>query len=72
MVKQEMFREIKNGFTLEKEGKQLIVGGLNKEMEKTIRYRGRNIKKCNVIEFECHRIANKFIGESRDADMVGI
>jgi CRISPR-associated protein Cas1 len=72
MVKQEMCREIKNGFTLEKEGKQLIVGEFNKEMEETIRYRGRNIKKCNVIEFECHRIANKFIGESRDADMVGI
>lgn len=72
MVRQEMCREIKNGFTLEKEGKQLIVAEFNKEMEETMRYRGRNIKKCNIIEFECHRIANNFIGDLSDADMVGI
>lgn len=72
MVKNDMCREIKNGLTLEKEGKQLLIAEINKEMEETVRYRNRNIKKCNIIEFECHRIANSFIGDSKDVDMVDL
>ncbi|HQN74391.1 MAG TPA: CRISPR-associated endonuclease Cas1 [bacterium] len=72
MVKNDMCREIKNGLTLEKEGKQLLISEINKEMEETVRYRNRNIKKCNIIEFECHRIANSFIGDNKDVDMVDL
>ena len=63
MVKQDMCREIKNGLTLEKQGKELLIHEFNKEMENAIRYSGRNIKKKNTIQFECHKIANNLIGE---------
>ena len=63
MVKQTMFKEIPNGILLDKEGKQLLLGKLNENFEDTVRYRGRNIKKKNIMEFECHRIANSFIKE---------
>lgn len=72
MVKKEMCRELKKGFTLEKEGKKLLIEELNKEMEETVRYRNRNIKKVNIIQFECHRIANNFIGEKKDVDLVNL
>jgi len=73
MVKQEMYREIKNGITLDKPGKELLITEFNKSMDETIRYGGRNIKKKNIIDFECHKIANSFIErEESDADMVDL
>ena len=72
MVKNDMCREIKNGLTLEKDGKQLLIAEINKDLEETMRYRNRNIKKKNIIEFECHRIANSFIGDERDVDLADI
>lgn len=70
MVKTTMCRTIKNGVTLVKEGKQLLLTELNKAMEETIRYRGRNIKKSNIMEYECHRIANSLIGKDKNVDTV--
>ncbi|MGB2841256.1 MAG: hypothetical protein WBC40_02075 [Halobacteriota archaeon] len=46
---------------MNKEGKAVLIEALNETFEKTIKYRGRNIKTKNVIQFECHRIANKLI-----------
>ncbi|MFQ6084423.1 MAG: CRISPR-associated endonuclease Cas1 [Candidatus Aminicenantia bacterium] len=60
-VKKEYFDEIKNGLSLNKEGKAILIEALNNTFEKNIRYRGRNIKVKNIIQFECHRIANDLI-----------
>jgi len=63
-VKREHFDKIKNGLSLNKEGKALLIEALNNNFEKKVRYRGRNIKVKNIIQFECHRIANYLIKES--------
>lgn len=60
-VKQEYFDKLKNGFTLNKDGKAVVIGALNETFEKSVRYRGRNIKNRDIIQFECHRIANGLI-----------
>lgn len=60
-VKKEHFDEVKNGLTLNQEGKAVLMGALNNTFEKSIRYKGRNIKNRNIIQFECHSIANKLI-----------
>ena len=60
-VKKEYFDEIKNGLTLNKEGKAALIQELNETFEKGVRYRGRNIKNRDIIQFECHRIANGLI-----------
>jgi CRISPR-associated protein Cas1 len=60
-VKKDHFDQLKNGFTLNREGKALLIGGLNQFLDESVRYRGRNIKRENIIPFECHRIANKLI-----------
>jgi CRISPR-associated protein Cas1 len=62
-VKEEFFEKLDNGMSLNKEGKAVLIEALNETFEKTIRYKGRNIKMKNVIQFECHKIANKLIGK---------
>lgn len=60
-IKQEFFDEIKGGFTLNKEGKAVLISALNETLEKAQRYKGRNIKNRDTIQFECHSIANSLI-----------
>jgi CRISPR-associated protein Cas1 len=62
-VKEEYFEKIQNGVSLDKEGKAVLIEALNETFEKTIKYKGRNIKTKNVIQFECHRIANNLLGK---------
>src|SRR3990172_8896068 len=60
-VKVEHFDEIPNGYTLNKSGKEVLLLEFNRFMDESIRYRGRNIKRGNIIQFDCHRIANQLI-----------
>lgn len=60
-VKVEHFDALKGGFTLNKDGKAVLIEALNKTFDETVRYRGRNIQKRNTIQFECHSIANNLI-----------
>ncbi|MFN3780914.1 MAG: CRISPR-associated endonuclease Cas1 [Candidatus Kapaibacteriota bacterium] len=62
-VKLEMFDKIPNGLTLNKEGKALLITEFNNFLDESIRYRGRNIQRKNIIQFDCHRLANKLIGK---------
>ncbi len=60
-VKAELFDRIPNGFTLNKDGKAVLLSSFNTFMDESVRYRGRNIKRSNIIQFDCHRIANELI-----------
>lgn len=60
-IKKEYFDQIKNGLSLNQEGKVVLITALNEILEKKVRYRGRNIKNRNIIQFECHRIANNLL-----------
>lgn len=61
-VKVEFFDKIPNGLVLNKEGKAVLLTNFNSFMDESIRYRGRNIKRNNIIQFDCHRFANSLIG----------
>jgi CRISPR-associated protein Cas1 len=63
-VKQEHLDKLKNGFTLNKEGKALLVEAFSRFLDESIRYGGRNIKREDIIQFECHKIANGLIKEA--------
>jgi len=69
MVKKGMCRAMKRGLSLDKDGKELLISEFNKEMEAAKQYRGRNIKKANIMEYECHRLANSFIGRNKDVSI---
>lgn len=61
MVKDEFFEPLEQGIGLSKDGKAALIDALNRSFEEPVKYRGRNIKKRNTIQYECHRIANKLI-----------
>lgn len=72
-VKKDMFDEVEGGLWLNKEGKALIIGAVNERFTEKIKYKGRNIELSNVIEFDCHAIANRILEEvSEDAGVGSI
>lgn len=71
-VKQDWFENVPGGLTLAKDGKAALIEALNETFETSVRYRNRNIKQRDIIQFECHRIANELIKEAGDADVGGV
>jgi CRISP-associated protein Cas1 len=71
-VNQDWFEAVPGGMTLNKEGKAGLIQAINETFETGVRYRNRNIKQRDIIQFECHRIANGLIQEAPDADMGGV
>jgi len=61
MVKDEFFEPLEQGLGLAKDGKAALIEAVNKALDETILYRGRNVKTRNTIQMECHRIANGLI-----------
>lgn len=60
-VKKEHFDEVKGGYYLNKEGKELLITQYNKDMEQKIKYKGKNIELQNIIQYDCHNIANRIL-----------
>jgi CRISPR-associated protein Cas1 len=61
MAKEDMFDTVPGGFTLNADGKTLLFQLLNDTFERSIDYRGRNVKIRNIIQLDCHRIANDLL-----------
>ncbi len=67
-VSQKHTDKIKSGYSLNKEGKELLVEAFNAFFdEDTIRYKGRNLTRSNTIMADAHRFANKLI-DRKDID----
>lgn len=56
-----LFDSIPGGLYLNKAGKAVLIQALNETFDREVKYNGRNIKVKNVIQYECHRIANSLI-----------
>ena len=61
-VKKEYFDQIEGGVSLNKEGRAVLIQALNETFDKTVKYRGRNVQVRNIIQSECHGVANRLIG----------
>jgi CRISPR-associated protein Cas1 len=62
-IEDAFFNKVETGLYLNKEGKKVLISEYNKELEKKIRYRGRNIEFANIIQYDCHQIANRILKE---------
>ncbi len=62
-VEDSFFDKVEDGFYLNKEGKQALISEYNKQLEKKMRYRGKNIEFANIIQYDCHSIANQILKE---------
>lgn len=60
-VKQDMFDRFENGMTLNQEGKAVLMANFSDFLSQSIRHRGRNIKRRDSVQFDCHALAKKLI-----------
>ncbi|MBG0768540.1 CRISPR-associated endonuclease Cas1 [Methanococcus maripaludis] len=60
-IRDDFFEEIEGGFFLAKDGKQALISEYNLLMESTEKYRGKNMEVQNIIQSECHNIANRIL-----------
>lgn len=63
-VKQDMFNKLHNGLTLNKQGKAVLMERFEAHLDEGIRYRNRNIKRRDVVQLDCHQLANAWIASA--------
>ncbi len=64
LVRKEMFDIEKSSYWLNREGKQLLIQQINERLSEKIRYKGKLTVLKNIIELDCHSIANKILEEA--------
>ena len=62
-VNKEMFDPLHNGLTLNAQGKIILMQRFEQYLDESLRYRNRNIKRRDTIQFDCYQIANKLLDE---------
>lgn len=60
-VKQDMFDKLQNGLTLNRQGKAVLMERFEAHLDDGIRYRNRNIKRRDIVQLDCHQLANSWI-----------
>lgn len=67
-VKQSQFDRLQNGLRLNKEGKAFLMEVFGAYLDEGIRYRNRNTKRRDTVQFDCHQLANGWIGRLNHED----
>ena len=60
-VNQKLFDPMREGLTLNKEGKTILMTEFNEFLDNSILYRGRKIKRRDTVQFDLHKLANEWI-----------
>ena len=60
-VTQDMFDKLHNGLVLNKQGKIILMERFESHLDEGIRYRNRNVKRREIVQLDCHHIANELI-----------
>ena len=60
-VHEGLFDKIPGGLYMNKEGKAVLISAVNETLDRENEYNGRNVKVRNIIQMECHSIANGLI-----------
>lgn len=61
-IKQDMFDSLHNGFLLNKQGKVVLMERFEAHLDEGMQYRNRNVKRREIVQLDCHQIANGLIG----------
>jgi len=57
-IKDEYFFRQDHGVSLNDQGKPVVVSAMNEQLDESIRYKGRNVKRRYIVQHEAHRIGN--------------
>lgn len=63
-INKEMFDPLHNGLTLNAQGKAILMQRFEQHLDESLRYRNRNIKRRDIIQFDCHQIANELLDDN--------
>lgn len=63
-IKDEYFNPVEGGVYLNEDGKRVLIEAINKTMSGKIKYKGKNIELQNIMQYDCHRIANQILKEA--------
>ncbi|MHB1389672.1 MAG: CRISPR-associated endonuclease Cas1 [Thermoleophilia bacterium] len=60
-IKQNMFDQLENGLTLNQDGKAVLMARFSEFLAQGIRHKGRNVKRQDSVQLDCHALAQKLI-----------
>jgi len=62
-INKSYFDNIRNGIKLNQDGKKALLEDFTERLNKKVLYRKRKISNLDIIQFECHDVANYLIGK---------
>ncbi|MBN1798031.1 MAG: CRISPR-associated endonuclease Cas1 [Spirochaetales bacterium] len=62
-INKSYFDSIRNGIKLNQDGKKALLEDFTERLNKKVLYRNRKISNLDIIQFECHNVANYLIGK---------
>ena len=65
-IKDEYFRTTDNAVSLNDKGKPVVVDAINSQMEETVRYKRKNVKRKHIPQHEAHRLANILLSDESE------
>ena len=71
-IKKDQFDPLRNGFTLNKEGKAVLIEAFTRFLDEPIRYRNRNVSRRDSVQLDFHRFANELIERPQEDGPVRI
>ena len=71
LVTEDIFDKVRGGLSLNEKGKQLLITHFNQRLDKKVCYRKRQIKQSNIIQLECHRIAQHILKTAKNELRLG-
>uniref|UniRef100_A0A7C3EMI3 CRISPR-associated endonuclease Cas1 n=1 Tax=candidate division WOR-3 bacterium TaxID=2052148 RepID=A0A7C3EMI3_UNCW3 len=67
-VLKEHFDRLHNGMVLNKEGRAVLIEAFSRYLDQPVRYCGRNIRRQEIIQLDCHKIANQLLCQTDEPD----
>jgi CRISPR-associated protein Cas1 len=62
-INKSYFDNIKNGLKLNQDGKKSLLEDFTERLNKKVLYKNRKISNLDIIQFDCHEVANYLIGK---------
>jgi CRISPR-associated protein Cas1 len=60
-IKKDMFKKLSNGFSLDQEGKKVLIPELNEYLDTQIRYRNKQTRRRDVLQLDLHGFAKELM-----------
>jgi len=67
-LRKDLFDKLANGYNLGEEGKKVFLPALNEYLDGQIHYKGRNVRRRDIIQLDLHRFAQELLEKYHETD----